>query len=232
MERAGKDSRAGRAIRGRWAATLATAALVAFPAFEALAQARTKPEGMVVSIRDGTLERFRHERWTPLRVGQAVSRGDRVRTDRTAVATVTLDGIGRLVIGPSSDIELGKDRQNFRMRLQRGFAWFQSKLRRGSNAYITTSLATAGVRGTSFSVCYDGTNFCACTCAGEVNVAVPDGPAIDVGAGQYVAFAAAAPLPASTSPGATLLEKTGAGFDFCFNCHVVGGKGGLKQDRK
>jgi ferric-dicitrate binding protein FerR (iron transport regulator) len=155
-----------------------------------------------------------------------------VRTDRTAVATVSLDGVGRLVIGPSSDIELGKDPSSFRMKLQRGFAWFEAKLRRGSSAYITTSLATAGVRGTGFSVCYDGTNYCACTCFGEVEVAVPGGQSIKVAKGEYVAFAQASPPPAGTASGAALLEKTGAGFDFCFNCHVVGGKGGLKPDRK
>ncbi len=229
MKGRGKGGRAGTRV---WIATTAALVLIAWPVFEPLAQGRAKQEGVVVSIRDGTLERFEQGRWRPLKVGQAVSRADRVRTDRTAVATVTLEGVGRLVLGPSSDIELGKDSRDFRMRLQRGFAWFESKLRRGSNAYITTSLATAGVRGTGCSVCYDGTNYCACTCFGEVDVAAPSGQATTVGKGQYIAFAGAAPLPARTSPGAALLEKTGAGFDFCFECHVVGGKGGLKQGRK
>jgi hypothetical protein len=214
------------------ALTVATFVLIALPAFAALAQAQRKPDGVVVSVRDGKLERFQQGRWVQLKAGHGVSRADRVRTDRTAVATVSLDGVGRLVIGPASDIELGKDRSDFRMKLQRGFAWFEAKLRRGSSAYITTSLATAGVRGTGFSVCYDGTNYCACTCFGEVEVAVPGGQSMKVGKGEYVAFAQASAPPAGTSPAASLLEKTGAGFDFCFNCHVVGGKGGLKLDRK
>lgn len=222
---------AGPAIAGL-ALSIAILVLSALPAPTALAQGKARPDGVVVSIRDGQLERFQQGRWVPLKAGQGVARADRVRTDRTAVATVSLDGIGRLVIGPASDIELGRNRSDFRMKLQRGFAWFEAKLRRGRSAYITTSLATAGVRGTGFSVCYDGTNYCACTCFGEVDVAVPGAPTIAVPRGQYVAFAQAAPPPAGTSPGATLLEKTGAGFDFCFECHVVGGKGGLKPGRK
>lgn len=222
---------AGSAMAGL-ALSIAILALSALPAPAALAQAKARPDGVVVSIRDGQLERFQQGRWVPLKAGQGVARADRVRTDRTAVATVSLDGIGRLVIGPSSDIELGRNRSDFRMKLQRGFAWFEAKLRRGNSAYITTSLATAGVRGTGFSVCYDGTNYCACTCFGEVDVGLPGGQTVAVPRGQYVAFAQAAPPPAGTSPGATLLEKTGAGFDFCFECHVVGGKGGLKPGRK
>lgn len=221
-----------RPVTAGLALSITILALCALPAPAALAQSKARPDGVVVSVRDGQLERFQQGRWVPLKAGQGVARADRVRTDRTAVATVSLDGIGRLVIGPSSDIELGRNRSDFRMKLQRGFAWFEAKLRRGNSAYITTSLATAGVRGTGFSVCYDGTNYCACTCFGEVDVAVPGAQTIAVPRGQYVAFAQAAPPPAGTSPGATLLEKTGAGFDFCFECHVVGGKGGLKPGRK
>ncbi len=55
---------------------------------------------------------------------------------------------------------------------------------------------------------------------------------IKVPKGEYFAFAAGSPVPGKTESAASLLEKTGAGFDFCFNCHVVGGRGALKQDRK
>lgn len=231
MNAACRRARAGSAVAGL-VLSIAILALSALPVPNALAQAKAGPDGVVVSVRDGQLERYQQGRWVPLRAGHTVARADRVRTDRTAVAIVTLDGIGRLVIGPSSDIELGRNRSDFRMKLQRGFAWFEAKLRRGDSAYITTSLATAGVRGTGFSVCYDGTNYCACTCFGEVDVALPGGQTVAVPRGQYVALAQAAPPPAGTSPGAALLEKTGAGFDFCFECHVVGGKGGLKPGRK
>lgn len=220
---------AERSARPGLAMAAAIFALLACIATGAAAQSR---DGVVVAIRDGELARLEQGRWVPLAVGQRVARADRVRTDRTAVATVTLAGIGRIVIGPSSEIELGRDPRDFRIRMQRGFAWFEASLLRGRRASIVTSLATAGVRGTAFSVCYDGRNYCACTCSGEVEVALPGGGGRKVPRGEYVAFAAGAPVPDTPAPGATLLEKTGAGFDFCFTCHVVGGKGRLTQERK
>ncbi|MBI2525213.1 MAG: FecR domain-containing protein [Candidatus Rokubacteria bacterium] len=198
----------------------------------AAAQGAQKPDGVVVAIRDGKLERFQQDLWNALTVGQPVSRGNRVRTDGTAVAIVTLAEIGRIVMGPSSDVELGKNPKDFKVTMQRGFAWLDATLPKGSKASISTSLATAGVRGTGFSVCYDGKNYCACTCFGEVEVSVPGGPTVRVPRGEYYAFPAGAPLPGKTEAAATLLEKTGAGFDFCFTCHVVAGKGRLKPDRK
>jgi hypothetical protein len=206
--------------------------LVMPAAFEAVAQEKPKSDGVVIAIRDGRFERLEQERWNPLAVGQDIYRTDRVRTDSAAVATVTLAGVGRIVIGPSTDLELGKDPGDFQIRMQRGFAWFESNLPKGSRASITTSLATAGVRGTGFSVCYDGENYCACTCFGKVEVALADGRVVEVPKGEHLSFTARAPVPATTAPAATLLEKTGAGYDFCFNCHVVGGKGALKQARK
>lgn len=226
-----RHPRARAATTGLVRVTTILALLASF-AFEAAAQDKERTDGMVVAIRDGELARFQQGRWIPLSVGQRVARADRVRTDRTAVATVTLAGIGRIVIGPSSEIELGTDPRDFRIRMQRGFAWFEASLLRGRRASIVTSLATAGVRGTAFSVCYDGKNYCACTCAGEVDVAPPGGAGLKVPQGEYVAFAAGAPIPDQPAQGAALLERTGAGFDFCFNCHAVGGKGALKQHRK
>ncbi len=226
-----RPPRARRTATGLVTATTILALLAGF-AFPAAAEEKERSDGVVVAIRDGELARFQRGRWIPLAVGQKVARADRVRTDRTAVATVTLAGIGRIVIGPSSEIELGKDPRDFRIRMQRGFAWFEASLLRGRRASIVTSLATAGVRGTAFSVCYDGKNYCACTCAGEVDVAPPGGGGLKVPRGEYVAFAAGGPMPGQPAQGAALLERTGAGFDFCFNCHAVGGKGALRQDRK
>lgn len=199
--------------------------------FVVAAQGKQKTEGSVVSIRDGKFERLQQDRWNQLRVGQQVSQEDRVRTDKTAVAIVKLADIGRIVIGPASDVELGKDPTDFKMKMQRGFMWVESNLPKGSRASVTTSLATAGIRGTGFSVCYDGKNYCACTCFGEVEVALPTGRTIKVPRGQYFAFASGSPIPEKTQSAISLLEKTGAGFDFCFSCHTVGGKGTLRPDR-
>ena len=231
MKKSGRHLRVGLAITGL-AVTMAVFLFLADSMFGVAAQEKAKTEGRVVSIRDGKFERFRQNLWNSLRVGQEIFRDDRVRTDKTAVAMVTLADIGRIVIGPSSDIELGKDPKDFTIKMQRGFAWFESNLPKGSKASITTSLATAGIRGTGFSVCYDGKNYCACTCFGEVEVSLDGGRVIKVPKGEYFAFTAGSPIPGKTESAASLLEKTGAGFDFCFNCHVVAGSGKLRPDRK
>lgn len=231
MRTSDKRLRVARVIAGV-AVTLAMVLPVAPSIPGAAAQGPQKPEGLVVSIRDGKLERFQQDLWTALRVAQPVAHGDRVRTDRAAVAILTLADIGRIVMGPSSDVELGKNPKDFKISMQRGFAWLDATLPKGSRASISTSLATAGVRGTGFSVCYDGKNYCACTCFGEVEVSLAGGRAVKVPRGRYVAFAAGAPAPGKTEAATSLLEKAGAGFDFCFTCHIVAGKGRLKPDWK
>jgi hypothetical protein len=214
------------------AVTLVMLLFFAHSMLGAAAEGKPKADGVVVSIRDGQFERFRKDVWDRLKTGQDISRSDRVRTDKTAVATVTLADVGRIVIGPATDLELGKDPRDFNIRMQRGFAWIESSLPKGSKASITTSLATAGIRGTAFCVCFDGRNYCASTCSGEVEVSLDGGRVIKVPRGQYFAFTAGSPIPGRTEPAASLLEKTGAGFDFCFGCHVVGGGGKLRPDRK
>ncbi len=231
MTKAGGYVRAASARAGV-ALPLALVLLCAHSVAGVAAQGKEKAEGVVVSIRDGTLERFQQNLWSPLRVGHKVVQDDRVRTDKSAVAIVTLANIGRIVIGPSSDLELGRDPKDFKIKVQRGFTWFESSLPKGSKASITTSLATAGIRGTGFSVCYDGTNYCACTCFGEVEVSLDGGRTIKVPRGEFLAFAAGAPVAGKTESAVSLLEKTGAGFDFGFTCHVVGGRGKLKPDGK
>ncbi len=231
MTKAATCVRAGLATGGV-VLVLGMALLLAYAVGGVAAQGKDKAEGLVVSIRDGKFERFQQAVWNPLRIGQKVFHEERVRTDRAAVAIVTLADIGRIVIGPSSDIELGKDPKDFKIKMQRGFTWFESSLPKGGRASITTSLATAGIRGTGFSVCYDGKNYCACTCFGEVEVSLDGGRTVKVPKGEYLAFAAGSPIAGKTEAAASLLEKSGAGFDFCFTCHVVGGKGTLKPDRK
>jgi hypothetical protein len=191
-------------------------------------QGKTKVKGVVTSIRDGKLERFKNNSWNALKVREWVFQGERLRTDNTAVAIIEIPAIGRFVIGPSSEIELGEDPQNFQTKMDRGFMWLKSGLPKGSKASITTTLATAGIRGTGFAVCDSGKYYCACTCFGEVEVTLKNGQAIKVPKGEYIDFTSDSPIPEKTQPAASLLEKTGTAYDFCFNCHVVGGKGKLK----
>ncbi|MBI5639976.1 MAG: FecR domain-containing protein [Nitrospirae bacterium] len=193
-----------------------------------------KGKGVVSSIRDGRLERLVNSDWRQMAAAQEVSLGDRLRTDRTAVAVIEFPDVGKFVIGPSSDLELGKDTKDFRTRIARGAVWLKAGLARGSKASITTSIATAGIRGTSFSMVFgEGEKvICVCTCAGEVEALTKTGQKIKVPRGQYLPLASDGPIPAKSETSLPLLEKKGSVFDFCFNCHIVGGKGKLNPDWK
>ncbi len=95
-------------------------------------------KGRVVEIRSGNLERFTDGLWRPLKKGNAVSFGDRLRTDKTALVIVELPKTGRFVIGPDSEIELGKQDKDFRANMARGEVWMKSNLPKGNKAAITT----------------------------------------------------------------------------------------------
>ena len=180
-------------------------------------QGKDKEKGIVASLRDGKLERSEQNNWMQLGTGQEVLRGDRLRTDTTAVAIIEFPAVGRFVMGPSSHVELGKDPRDFRTKIERGALWLQSSLPKGSKTSITTSLATAGIRGTAFSM---------------VEVSLKDGRTIRVAKGEYLAVPENEPAPVKAQTSLPLLEKRGTVFDFCFNCHSVGGKGTLKQGGK
>jgi hypothetical protein len=126
---------------------------------------------------------------------------------------------------------LGKSDKNFKADMARGEVWMNSNLPKGNNAAISTSLATAGVRGTKFSTLfYKGNALCFCTCAGNIEVTLKDSRVIQVPAGTIYAMWGDKPVPEKAKPSLPLLEKRGQGFDFCFNCHIEGGRGKLKQD--
>lgn len=186
--------------------------------------------GRLITIRDGKLERFSGGAWHEVKKGGDISGGDRLRTDKTGLAVVELPGVGRLVIGPDTEMDLGKDTKEFKGNLARGSVWLNSKLPKGNRASISTSLATAGIRGTKFSVCSGEKAFCACTCSGEVEVLLNDGKKMPVPGGRYYWFNKDKPLPDGTKPAGVELEKRSADFGFCFNCHEPGGKGELKRD--
>lgn len=186
--------------------------------------------GKVIEIRNGKLECLTDGAWKQIKKGSAVSFGNKLKTDKTGMAVVELPDIGRLVIGPDSEIELGKEPKDFKGNLSRGALWLNAKLSKEGRASISTTLATAGVRGTKFTVTTDGKSFCACTCVGEVDVKTTGGKAVKLPAGEFYAFTEGEPLPEKPQSALPQLQKRSAAFDFCFNCHVVGGKGKLKRD--
>ncbi len=186
-------------------------------------------KGRVVKIKSGKLESFTGGKWKEIKKDSVVSLGDRLRTDKNGLAVIELPKTGRFVIGPDTEIELGKEAKDFKGNLPRGAVWLNSSLPKGKKASITTTLATAGIRGTAFTVCYDGKNFCACTCSGEVEVTLNSGQIIKVPKGEYISFASDSPIPEKPQSALPLLVKGETAFDFCFNCHTVGGRGKLKE---
>lgn len=209
----------------RWLAP-ATVALLAMSALAA------KDVGKVASLRGGVLERQDGSAWKPLVAGQKVKTGERLRTDKGAVAVIDFPGVGRFVIGPASEIELGREPKDFTSKMNRGALWMQAKLPAGGRAAVSTPLAVAGVRGTAFSMVFgEGEKaVCACTCEGKVEVTTPSGAKLDVPKGEYVAITGGEPAPAKAQPSAPVLAQNGTVFDFCQNCHVAGGKGELKPN--
>ncbi len=188
--------------------------------------------GSVTSLRGGTLERQENGAWKALAAGQKVATGERLRTGKEAVAVIEFPGIGRYVMGPASEIEMGREPKDFTTKMNRGALWLQTALPSGSRTAISTPIAIAGVRGTAFSMVFgEGEKaVCACTCAGNIEVTSPDGKQIAVPKGEYVAVEAGKSVPVKTQALAPVLEQTGTVFDFCLSCHVVAGKGKLKPD--
>ncbi|OQY65424.1 MAG: hypothetical protein B6D47_12365 [Rhodocyclaceae bacterium UTPRO2] len=173
--------------------------------------------GTVVSLRGGTLERLEKNDWREIGQGQQVGLGERLRTGKSAVAVIEFASVGRFVMGPASEIEMGREPRDFTARMNRGALWLQTDLPKGSRAAISTPIAIAGVRGTAFSMVFgEGEQaVCACTCSGHI-----------------VAIDAGRPVPARAQASAPVLAQSGTVFDFCQTCHVLGGKGQLKPDWK
>ena len=198
----------------------------------AVADAAKVESGSVVSLRGGTLERLQSDAWKPLAAGQKVMTGERLRTGKDAVAVIDFPAVGRFVMGPASEIEMGREPKDFTTKMNRGALWMQSSLPSGSRAAISTPIAIAGIRGTAFSMVFgEGEKaVCACTCAGNIEVTSPDGNKLVVPKGEYIAIDAGKSVPTKAQASAPVLEQRGTVFDFCQTCHVVGGKGKLKAD--
>lgn len=197
-----------------------------------LAAAAKDESGAVVSLRGGTLERLEKGAWHKIGQGKKVGIGERLRTGKAAVAVIEFPSVGRFVMGPGSEIEMGREPKDFTTKMNRGALWMQSAAPAGSRAAISTPIAIAGVRGTAFSMVFgEGEKaVCACTCAGNIEVTSPDGNRLNVPRGEYVAIDAGKSVPAKAQASAPVLEQTGTIFDFCQDCHVVGGKGKLKPN--
>lgn len=190
--------------------------------------------GNVLIIRNGKLERPKMEILENLKIGDKVFYGDRLKTEKSAVAVLRLPSIGRFVIGPSTEVDLGKDTKNFKTTMKRGAIWIESDLKKDNSMSVTTGLATSGVRGTKFSVIYDENGVDVCTCRGEVVVILNDGRTIQALTGNYVAIKSDGIAPEKSQRATSILRRVGSGkeerFDWCFSCHVVGSKGELKKD--
>jgi hypothetical protein len=190
--------------------------------------------GTVVSLRGDTLERLKKNAWHAMVQGDKVSMGERLRTGSTAVAVIDFPGVGRFVMGPGSEIEMGREPRDFTTKMNRGALWMQTALPAGNRTAISTPIAIAGVRGTAFSMVFaEGEKaVCACTCAGNIEVTSPDGSKLAVPKGEYVTIDAGRSVPTTAQPSAPVLEQSGTVFDFCQACHVLGGKGKLKPGWK
>ncbi len=174
-------------------------------------------KGVVASIRDGKLEKMDNANWKELSVGQDVFHGDRLRTDKTAVAIVKFPDVGQFFIGPSSEIEMGKDPQNFQAKMDRGALWLKADLPKGGRTSVSTSLVTAGVRGTAFSVICSEDGGCVCTCSGKVEVALKSGQKNDVSKGKYVPIVSDEPAPKKAQSSSPLLGGKDAKSNADFN---------------
>ena len=205
-----------------------------FPHLENKISAQEITKGTVIEVRDGKLEKLANDGWKQLAKGSEVFLGDKLRTDKKGLAIIEMPHIGRFVIGPDSEIELGKDNKDFKADMPRGAVWLNAKFPKGAKGSITTSLATAGIRGTKFSVFYGrGTqDLCVCTCIGSVDATLINGKTLPVPKGNILIIKGDAPLPESAESALPILSGQDAGFDFCFNCHVRSGRGKLRSDWK
>jgi ferric-dicitrate binding protein FerR (iron transport regulator) len=182
--------------------------------------------GTVKEIRSGKLERLVQGAWKTVAAGTKISAQDKVRTDASGMAVLTLDKIGDLLIGPNSEFTLGADHMNFKTILHKGFLWFRAALDKGAHMEIKTSNAVAGVRGTKFSMLADSDGVDVCTCKGDVEVTTKE-KVMGVGSGMFssVAKDGTASNPAK---GKILLEKQWAAkttrFASCLQCHSKGRK--------
>lgn len=186
--------------------------------------------GAVLSVTGGRLEAYRGGLWSAIGRGTRLAHGERLRTDARGVAVLDLPGRGRTVIGPASELTLPAAGAAARVELARGALWLNARLRPGTTLRVTTPLATAGVRGTNFSVIADDDGSAVCTCRGTVEVTLPDSRTVTAGTGRFVPVSAAGTAPRrALADRDLLLAVRGDRYDWCFTCHEVGRRGQLRR---
>ena len=188
-------------------------------------------KGRVVSVKGGRFARHENGKWVDIKSGSKISFGDKVRTGKRAIAVLEIPGKGRFVIGPNSKLKIGKDSNDFSATLDQGAVWVDARLTKGSIMNIRSPMATAGVRGTRFSVMADHEGGAVCTCTGEVDVTLNDGRTLQSTKGTFVPIEYDGTGPESASPDFLLLRrKKDDRYQWCFTCHEVGGRGELKRN--
>lgn len=195
------------------------------------APATAATSGKVISLKEGKLFRKTGEDWKGLSIGDQVSYGDSIKTDDRAVAILTLPGKGNFVVGPNTHMTLGEDKKEFGAKVVKGSVWIDAKLPKGTTLSVTSPTSVAGVRGTRFSVLSDDDGGAVCTCSGELDVTLSDGSRITSTTGTFVPVDKGRPGPEKAVPDFLLLRrKRNDRYQWCFNCHEVGGRGELKRD--
>ena len=73
-----------------------------------------------------------------------------------------------------------------------------------------------------------------CTCIGEVDVILKDGKTLQAPTGKFVSLKGEEAAPDNAQSSLLILKRVGEGknkrYDFCFDCHVVGGRGEIKRN--
>ncbi len=197
-------------------------AIVIIPAHGCEKYEKYASRGTVTSISAGKLQRFKDDKWTGLKPGSKLFSSDKLRTDAEGVAVITLDGIGRFMIGNVTEYVLGAEPADFRTTLIKGSVWFFSLLKPGSKISIETATAVAGTRGAAFSVIVHGTATDVYTCKGIVDVTVRNKMLFSVQDGQY-AVVARGISTGDVKDGKKLLSQIRKGsvngHSMCAGCH-------------
>ncbi len=208
------------------AAALLAALLLLVPSSPSNAAAPDAP-GEVLTIRGGKLEKFGSPAWKALMVGDPVTLSDRVKTEERALAIFRLPQIGRYVLGPATEIELGKASGGYATEVLKGSVWVHPENLAGNTLTVKTALASTGVRGTMFSVIADGEGMDICTCTGLVDVTPEKGGKLQAPGGTFVKVTPDGTAKAGAISSKMILSRVGDGakarYDFCFTCHEVGG---------
>ena len=119
------------------------------------------------------------EDWRPLRVGSAVSDGDRIETGPNSRMILRYKNI-EIRLGPNTrsrvDALLDAARPS-RIHVESGYSWFSVKKQpnKGPTRFqVSTPTAIASVRGTKFSVVETEEGAVSCVCEGKVDTAPAD----------------------------------------------------------